>query len=432
MTDRVPPHSDEAEQSVIGCVLNDNRVFDSVSHVLTGADFYQPVHRAVWQSIEALVARCRAADVITVHEHGQHDLAYLNAMAGSVPGGFNAKAYAGIVRECSVRRELLRVAQALVDGAMAEAPSVDPTTLMDQIVTRLLALQQQSQRQEPQELQTLAAGFLDALQERADGRSDAIATGLHDIDRLTSGGGRPGELWVIGARPSMGKTALVLTLARNVGAVGRALMLTQEDSLNMLTMRHVAAAGRVNLADLRHPVGLPGAVWAGIVEGVEGIRGLSISMDDQPALTLADVRHKAQQVKARHKKLHLVVVDYLQLMDGAGGENRNRELALISNGLKRLAKELGCWVVLLSQLNREADKRRPIMSDLRDSGDIEGAADVIGLLYREHRYKPTDANKHLAEVEFVKHKNGPTDTVKLFFDGATQRFGDWFGGEHGA
>jgi replicative DNA helicase len=421
--DEVPPHSDEAEQSVIGALLNENSVYDAVGQLLAVEDFYQPVHRAIWHSCVTLIASGRAADVITVHDHGQHDLKYLNEMAMSLPAAFHVVQYARIIRQRALLRVLMAAGQRLRAGALA--PSAEPCELMDGVVSHLLSLQQQQQRSEPQDMQTLAVQFLDDLQARADGRLDAVGTGLTALDRLTAGGGRSGELWVIGARPSMGKTALVLTLARHVGQAGRALMLTQEDSLAMLTMRHVAAAGRVNLGDLRSPERMSSAVWEGVVDGVEAVRGLGVSMDDQPALTLADVRHKAQQVMARHKRLDLVVVDYLQLMDGAGGENRNRELGIISNGLKRMAKELGTWVVLLSQLNREADKRRPIMSDLRDSGDIEGAADLIGLLYREFRYKPKPENKHLAELEIVKHKNGPTDTVRLWFDGATQRFGDW-------
>jgi replicative DNA helicase len=206
-------------------------------------------------------------------------------------------------------------------------------------------------------------------------------------------------------------------------------MLTQEDSLNSLTARQVAAAGRVNLADLRNPRNAPQSMWEGVSEGIDALGKLQIAMDDQAALSIMDVRRKIQQVKRRRKKLDLVIIDYLQLMEG-DGDNRNQELGKIANGLKRAAKEFGVWIILLSQLNRESDKRAsgmPQMSDLRDSGDIEGAADLIGLLHREHRRTPTEANKMHAELLVVKHKNGPTDTLNFSFDGAYQRFSDWEG-----
>lgn len=420
------PHSNEAEQAVIGAVLEDNVAYDKAMAVIDAADYYHPAHGGIWVTVGQLLAAGRRADVVTVSEAGGHDIDALTRMQMSVPTSRHVVDYARIVRAHSVRRQAAAIARRLRDDAVAA--QTDGAEVIDAAVVALLALLQRGAPSEPRDLPGLAAEFLDALQARADGVTDAIATGLADLDRLTGEGGRPGELWVIGARPSMGKTALVLTLARNVGREHRVLMLTQEDSLGMLTARHVAAAGRVNLADIRNPKRAPQSMWGGVADGIEAIKDLRITMDDQPALTLADVRRKAQQVAARHGGLRLLIIDYLQLMSGAGEETRNRELGVIANGLKRLAKELGCWVILLSQLNREADKRRPIMADLRDSGDIEGAADVIGLLYRECRYKPKPDNEHLAELEIVKHKNGPTDTLRLHFDGARQRFDNWHGG----
>lgn len=196
-----------------------------------------------------------------------------------------------------------------------------------------------------------------------------------------------------------------------------------------LTARHVAAAGRVNLAHLRNPRTAPQAMWSGVAEAVTELSPLRIAMDDQASLKMSDVRRKIQQVRRRHGELSLVVIDYLQLMEGEG-DNRNQALGMLANGLKRAAKEFNCWIVLLSQLNREADKRAgpPQMSDLRDSGDIEGAADLIGLLHRQYVRTKKEELKYLAELHVCKHKNGRTDTLKLFFDGAVQRFGDW---DHG-
>lgn len=432
---RVPPHSIEAEQSVLGGLLLDNRAWDRAGALLVEADFYSHDHRLIWAAIAALINANKPADVITVDEQIKRagpkadvgGLQYLNALAGSVPSASNMKRYAEIVRERSMQRQLITAASELADRAWRVQPQ-QISELIDKSVTALLGLQQAQQASEPAALDALLPPFIDGLQDLAEGRNPAIATGLHAIDRLTAGGGRPGELWVIGARPSMGKTALVLHLSRAVGEQHGVLMLTQEDSNNSLVGRHVAAAGRVNLSKVRRPDPRDDALWAGLSDGVERLSPLRIWLDDQTSLTIGDVRRKVQQVKRRDASLVLVIVDYLQLMEGEG-DNRNQELGRISNGLKKTAKELGVWIVLLSQLNREADKRSgpPQMADLRDSGDIEGAADLIGLLHREWRRKPTEENKHWAQLHIAKHKNGPTDTLSLYFDGETQQFGNWEG-----
>jgi len=299
---------------------------------------------------------------------------------------------------------------------------------VDGAVTELLRLADQAQPQEPQSLDQMIAPWMDHLSEVAAGNiKPAMPTGLIDLDRLTGGGIWRGDLWVIGARPSMGKSAMSLTIARNMARNYSVLFLTQEDSVRTLVSRLVASAGRVNLAHLRNPHGAPDEMWEGVTMGVESLRSLNLRVDDQSSLRLLDVRRKIQQVKRRHG-LDMVVVDYLQLMVGEA-ETRNRELGDIANGLKATAKDFNIGIVLLSQLSRKADERSgpPQMSDLRESGDIEGAADFIGMLYREWMRKPTDENKHYAELHVCKQKNGPTDTLSLHFDGAYQRFDNWDG-----
>lgn len=434
---RVPPHNIEAEQSLLGALLVDNSVLDRLPP-LTDADFYTWECRTVFGAIAALIHAGKPADVVTVHDwlkrklgDGPQDelgLDYLNALAVSVPSSTNAGAYAQIVAETSARRSLIALLGDIQSQAYAAKGGSDAEALIDRAVTGLMALQEGSRTDEPADLNALAVTFMDELQARADGHTDAFSTGLRDLDRLTSEGGRRGELWVIGARPSMGKTAFSLSLCRAVGVAHQVLMLTQEDSLGMLTARHVAAAGRVNLAHIRNPRTAPQSMWQGVTDGITELVPLRIAMDDQAGLTLADVRRKVQQVKRKHGDCALVVIDYLQLMDTAGeGDNRNQALGALANGLKRMAKELRCWVVLLSQLNREAEKRKaaPEMADLRDSGDIEGAADLIGMLFRRWKWTQKDDDKHLAEMHVCKQKNGPTDTVRFYFDGATQRFGNW-------
>lgn len=430
-----PPHSIEAEQSVLGALLMDNSVFADVATVLAETDFYSGEHRIIYRTIAELVAKNQPADVITVFGAAQHvmgadnPLGYLNDLSQSVPSARAALTYAGIVSERAKRRRVAALGRDMVEAALHKVDAeVSVQALVDATVTALLGLVETTGGSDPVDIAQMLGTFIDDLQERADGRQLAFSTGLVDLDRLTAGGGRRGELWVIGARPSMGKTAFVLQLCRNVGVAQQVLMLTQEDSLLSSAARFVAAAGGVNLADLRNPQAAPQSMWAGVTDGVADLQALHIAMDDQTGLGLADVRRKAQQVKRRHGRLDLVVVDYLQLMDD-GGENRSISLGYIANGLKRFAKEYRCWTVLLSQLNREAEKRNgpPQMADLRDSGDIEGAADLIGMLYRESMRKPTDDNKHFAQLHVCKQKNGPTGTVNLHFDGAFQRFGNWDG-----
>lgn len=423
---RVPPHDNLAEQSVLGALLVDNRAWDVVGDRLAAEDFYVFEHREIYTTITRLLLANRAADAITVLEAGKHEHDYVAALSMCVPSARNAGHYAEIVRRHAVLRRVIALADNLAGDAFRQG--ADAHKLIDGAVTELLALQQAHQTVEPELLDALLPPFIDGLQNLAEGKNPAVETGFDDLDRLTAGGGRPGELWVIGARPSMGKTALVLNLSRTIGQQHGVLVLTQEDSKNSQVARFVAMAGRINLSRVRRPKSDDNEAWSCISEGVEALAPLRISLDDQTGLGLADVRRKVQQVKRREPDLRLVIVDYLQLMEGEG-DNRNQMLGQVANGLKRSAKELGVWIVLLSQLNREADKRSgpPQMADLRDSGDIEGAADLIGLLHREWRRKPTEDNKHWAQLHVAKNKNGPTDTINLYFDGETQRFGNWDG-----
>jgi replicative DNA helicase len=436
---RVPPHSLEAEQGVLGGLLLDNRAFDVVGSLLQAADFYRLEHRTIWANIERMVVANRPADVVTVfdamHTPGDDDggrdlMRYLNSLAQSVASAANIKRYAEIVRGRSLLRRLINIGMDLVGGAYGAAADEGAVqALVDAAALQLLDLRQLQGDGEPQVVSDLLPVWLDRLERRAQGENDAIATGLRDVDDQLDGGLRAGELVVLGARPSMGKSAFALTLVRNVAQRGAVAVFSMEDAALMLVTRQVAAIGRVNLADLRNPERArdKDLLWSRVVDGVDGLRGLPIYIDDKPALTAADVRRKALQVRRRvGDKLSLVVVDYLQLMD-AEGDTRHRQLDEVAKAMKRLAKELAVPVMLLSQLNREADKANgpPGTHHLRDSGGIEEAADVIGLLWREARAKQeTPENKHRAQIEFTKNKNGRTGTVPLFFDGATQRFED--------
>lgn len=429
----VPPHSDEAEHAVIGGVMLDNSHFDAAAALLKADDFYHPAHRAMWSCIAGMVAAGKVADVITVHAQGGHELAYLNAMAESVPSGRNTAVYAGIVRERAQRRELMRIGAELADAAMRGAgDQASAADLIEGAIAKMLALQTGRTALQPQRISALLPEFIDRLQQRSEGKDDAVATGLADVDRLLGGGFRGGELVVIGARPSMGKSALSLAFARSMSSGGVVLVLSMEDSALMLVARQIAASGRINLADIRTPARAPQSMWERVPEAVEHLATLGLYIDDQPALRLADVKRKVAQVRQHAGRIDAVVIDYVQLMEG-DGDNRHQSLSAIAAGLKAAAKTFGVPIILLSQLNREADKLNspPRLEHLRESGGIEEAADIVALLWREHRRKPSEHNKHDAQLEFVKHKNGATDTVRLWFDGATQRFEDWTGDSNG-
>ncbi|MFN4114955.1 MAG: replicative DNA helicase [Inhella sp.] len=440
------PAAMEAEQSVLGALLIDNSAWDRAADLLQACDFGEPRHRLAWVALEQLITAGRAADPITVHDRlvqaGKGEeaggLGYLNALAQAVPSSSSMRRYAEIVQETSMRRQLVREAAVLLDATLERSDEqLTPLQVAERQAERLLLLAQRGARStEPQPVSSVLARFTDHLNAACEGRAATVPTGLHAIDQATAGGGRAGELWVVGARPSMGKSAFSQTLWVHVGEQTMALFLSQEDSELMLVGRAVANRGRVSLADLRNPANARNAdaMWGGVTEGLDDLGRRHLLLDDQGGLGLADVRRKVQQAKRSAARagvpLGLVIVDYLQLMTG-DGDNRNQMLGAVANGLKALAKEQGVWMVLLSQLSRKADERSgvPQISDLRDSGDIEGAADVILLLHREcQRRQDLGAEwAHFAQVHVAKQKNGPTCTVPLHFDGVYQRFTDWSG-----
>lgn len=423
---KVPPHSPEAEQSVLGALLQDNAAIDRVADVITAEAFYRAEHRGIYASISALVLGGKPADPVTVAAYGAHDLQYLQALAVSVPSSAHARRYAEIIAERYVRRQLLQAAHDTV--AEIDSPDEAPA-LLDRAASRISRISERHAAKDSVSVEAAVAAYLDWIADEASGKTKAISTGLRNLDRLLAGGLRRGELMVIGARPKMGKTALTLALARNIAVEHGVLILSQEMPVHELVSRHVAALGSINLADLRRPDQMADETWGRLNEAVEAVRYLTMSMDDQRALTLLDVRRKVMNAKRQHG-CDVVIIDFLQLMAGEG-DNRNQELDRISNGLKAMAGEFNVAVILLSQLSREADKRHgpPVMTDLRDSGAIEAAADIIALLYREYAHPLGDKGedwKHHAQLDIVQ-RNGAPGTVDLWFSGEHQQFKDWSG-----
>jgi len=429
---RIPPNSLEAESSVIGGLLLDNSAWDKIGDILIDADFYRYEHRLVFSSVSTLINANRAADVITVFEQlqtqGKADeiggLAYLNSLAQYVPSSANIRRYAEIVRERSILRKLISVSDEIATSAMSTKGKPVPL-ILDEAEQKIFNIGEEGarMRQGFQSMGNLVVQLLDRVEEMSQNPNDitGVPTGFFDLDRMTSGM-QAGDLIVLAARPSMGKTALAINIAENV-ALKEGLpvaVFSMEMGASQLAIRIVGSIGRIDQTRLRTGK-LLDEEWPRLSEAVERLRNVSLSIDETPGLTPSELRANARRLARSCGKLGLVVVDYLQLMSGSSGtdgDNRATELGEISRGLKMLAKELQCPVIALSQLNRGVEQRtdkRPMMSDLRESGAIEQDADVIMFIYRDDYYNKDSKEPGVAEIIIAKQRNGPTGMVKLTF-----------------
>ncbi|MEY4645616.1 MAG: replicative DNA helicase [Hylemonella sp.] len=437
---RVPPHSIEAESSVLGGLLLDNAAWDRVGDLLGEDDFYRYEHRLIYSAMVALINGSKPADVITVHEQLQHTgkgeevggLAYLNALAQYVPSAGNIRRYAEIVRERAILRKLVKASDEIASNAFN--PQGRPVALiLDDSEQKIFNIGEEGSRLKRgfQSMDMLAVDLLDRVQELADNPNDVtgVPTGFYDLDRMTSGL-QSGDLVVLAARPSMGKTALAINIAEHV-ALNEGLpvaVFSMEMGASQLAVRIVGSIGRIDQGHLRTGK-LTDQEWPRLTEAIEKLRNISLHIDETAGLTSSELRANARRLARQCGKLGLIVVDYLQLMSGSDGgadENRATELGEISRGLKMLAKELGCPVIALSQLNRSVESRtdkRPMMSDLRESGAIEQDADIIMFIYRDEYYsKEACKEPGVAEIIIAKQRNGPTGTVKLAFLRQLTRF----------
>jgi len=436
---RVPPHSIEAESSVIGGLLLDNGAWDRVADLVSANDCYRPEHQLVYAAIAALVNANKPADVITVFEHLQSQgkaeavggLAYLNALAQYVPSAANIRRYAEIVRERAILRKLISASDDIATQAFNPKGKA-VANILDEAEQKIFNIGEEGSRMKQgfQSLDSLVVDLLDRVQEMADNPNDitGVPTGFVDLDRMTSGL-QPGDMVVLAARPSMGKTAFAINIAEHV-ALNEGLpvaVFSMEMGAAQLAVRIVGSIGRINQGHLRTGK-LTDDEWPRLTEAIEKLRSVSLHIDETPGLTPSELRANARRLARQCGKLGLIVVDYLQLMSGSSsdGENRATELGEISRGLKMLAKELQCPVIALSQLNRSVEQRtdkRPMMSDLRESGAIEQDADIIMFIYRDEYYTK-DACKEpgVAEIIIGKQRNGPTGTVKLAFLNMLTRF----------
>ena len=436
---RIPPHSIEAESSVLGGLLLDNGAWDRVGDLLKDDNFYRYEHKLIYGAIGALINASKPADVITVFEHLQSQgkaeemggLVYLNQLAQYVPSAANIRRYAEIVRERGILRKLVTASDEIATNAFN--PQGRPVAkILDEAEQKIFNIGEEGSRMKQgfQSMDTLVVELLDRVQEMADNPNDitGVPTGFIDLDRMTSGL-QAGDMVVLAARPSMGKTAFAVNIAEHV-ALNEGLpvaVFSMEMGASQLAVRIVGSIGRIDQGHLRTGK-LSDDEWPRLTEAIERLRTVSLHIDETPGLTPSELRANARRLARQCGKLGLIVVDYLQLMSGSssnGSDNRATELGEISRGLKMLAKELQCPVIALSQLNRSVEQRtdkRPMMSDLRESGAIEQDADIIMFIYRDDYYNKDSKEPGVAEVIIGKQRNGPTGTVKLAFLKPLTRF----------
>lgn len=435
VTDGGSPNSIEAEQSVLGALLRFNDAFDRVGD-LQAKHFYREDHRVIYAEIVRMISRSEPADVMTVWAAlegrggaiGDDIVAYLNQLAQTVPSAANIGSYAATVVDRALRRATMHVADSISGLAMnPKGKSADE--ILDAMQSMVTTLAERRVRNEPKMIREVLQGVLEKMEKRSEGQSDAMPTGIAPIDRLFNGGLRPGQLVIVAGRPSMGKTALTSDIGLNMSEQYSVLNFSMEMESQEIAARALANRGRVSLSSILGD--MSGATdWANVTAGCIKLDDLRFAIDDTPAISLLDLRMKAKAWKRRHG-LNVIIVDYLGLMSGGEGDKRHEQIGSYSRGLKALAKELGVAVIALAQLNRQVEGRpdkRPMLSDLRDSGEIEQDADIVMLVHRPEMYEPETADlRGFAEVLVRKQRSGALGDIQLRFDGPTCRFEPWSG-----
>ena len=441
---RVPPHSVEAEQAVLGGLLLDNSTWDAIADRLHAEDFYRRDHQQIFAAIAELSRRNEPSDAVTLAEFlaakGQGEetggLAYLAGLARDTPTAANIRAYADIVRERSLLRQLIRVSGEIAASAY-ESEGRTAKELVDGAEQLVFAIAEQGRRTTSGfvPLREVLGATIDRLDmlHQSQGQLTGVSTGYADLDRMTAGL-QPGDLIIVAGRPSMGKTALALNIAENaaIAASTAVAVFSMEMSREQLSMRMISSLGRVDQSHLRTG-NFGDEDWARINSAIAQMKSAPIYIDDSAALTPTEVRARARRL-TREQPLGLIVIDYLQLMQVPGTkENRATEISEISRSLKALAKELKVPVIALSQLNRSVEQRtdkKPVMSDLRESGALEQDADLIMMIYREEVYEPDTPRKGIADIIIAKQRNGPTGEVHLTFLGKYTRFENLAAGDY--
>ncbi len=435
MMDRIPPQNIEAEQSVLGALLIDTSAMEKVGEILREEDFYRQDNRIIYAAMAALHSRNEAIDLVTVTEElrkmGKLEniggVSAITALSNAVPTGANVAYHAHIVAEKSLRRQIINTATEIAATGYEEEEDVDAT--IDQAEQKIMAVANRRAHGAVTTIKEIVTAAMDRIGMLMDSQNafTGLPTGFTDFDKMTSGL-QPSDLIIVAARPSMGKSSLVLNIAQHVALKGNksVAFFSLEMSKEQLAQRMLCSEALIDASRMK--IGQIGAdEFPKLVEAAGKLSNAKILLDDTPGITALEMRAKARRWKQEHG-LDLIIVDYLQLMQGTSkrsSDNRQQEMSDISRSLKGIARELNVPVIALSQLSRGVESRtnkRPMLSDLRESGALEQDADIVAFIYREDYYDKETENKNIVEFIIAKHRNGPVDTVKLFFQKDITRF----------
>lgn len=428
MIDRVPPHNNEAEQSVIGAIFLEPQALITAAELLMPEDFYRMAHEKIFQTMIILSDKGQAIDVVTVTEElsakkeleDVGGISYLMEIANSVPTAANIVHYARIVEEKALLRRLIRVATSIVEDGYAREDEVE--ALLAEAEKKMMEVSNRKNAGDFRHIKDVLVETYDSIELLHTKKGDVtgIPTGFRDLDKITAGFQR-NDLIIVAARPSVGKTAFALNVAQNVATKTdeNVAIFSLEMGAEQLVMRMLCAEGNIDAQVLRTGA-LEAEDWRKLTMAMGSLSNAGIFIDDSPGIRVNDIRSKCRRLQQEHG-LGMIMIDYMQLIAGSGskpGENRQQEVSEISRSLKSLARELKVPVVALSQLSRGVEQRqdkRPMMSDLRESGSIEQDADIVSFLYREDYYDKETENQNMIEIIIAKQRNGPTGTVTLAF-----------------
>lgn len=434
--ERIPPHNDEAERSVLGAAMLDKEALFDVVELLHAEDFYNEAHKEIFRAIAELYRKSAPVDVLTVSEElkKRNSLemtggrAYIAALSADVPSTSNAAEYAKIVSDKSMLRNLISTADDIMQKSYEE--NMDTNVIMDMAEREIFEIAQKGQKSDFAHIKDVLLENINIIDKvsKMEGNLTGITTGFHDLDQLTSGLHKS-DLIILAARPAMGKTAFALSVAQQAAIKGKAsvMIFSMEMSKEQLGQRLLSMESRIDMQALKTGK-LERRDWDQINMALDVLSKANINIDDTPGISIMEMKNKCRRLKAE-KGLDLVVIDYLQLMsmEGKKSESRTQEISTLSRNLKLLARELDCPVIVLSQLSRAPEQRpnhRPMLSDLRESGSIEQDADVVIFLYRDEYYNEDTDKPGECEVIVAKHRSGPTGTIDVTWLGKYTRFAD--------
>ena len=438
--ERPLPSNEDSERAILGAILLDNSLITQAVERLKIADFYSPLNRRIYGAMISLFESSKVIDPILIGEELKKEgslesiggVSTITNLTYGLPHFTDLTGYIDVVRDKAMMRNLIRTCNQITSEALEEED--DANVILDHAEQMVFALAEHRAAEGFSHVEPVAAKVLAKAKEYAERESHALtglATGFRELDEMTAGL-QQSDLIIIAARPSMGKTALCLTIAQNAAIEEKAVVgfFSLEMSKEQLVMRMMASEAKVDASRFRRGM-LSRDEWERLARAIGTLAEAKLFIDDTPGISVLEMRAKARRLAAEQKRLDLIVVDYLQLMSGGRSESRQQEVSQISRELKGLAKEMNVPVIALSQLSRAPEARnppKPMMSDLRESGSIEQDADVVAFIYREDYYKPSDDNAGMAELILSKQRNGPTGTVKLAFLKEFTRFESYYGG----